>query len=70
MADEVPQIHVRLKAIKEIDDWAVRHGLSRSDAINMMCVTYLDFERGVIDYVRDCRIRDRRKVAKDSPKDI
>lgn len=70
MADENQQVHVRLKAIKEIDEWADRHNLSRSDAINMMCVTYLDFERSMMNYVRDCRIRDRRKNAKNSPKDI
>ena len=70
MASEVPQIHVRIKAINEIDNWAEKHGLSRSDAINMMCVTYLEFERSMKDYVRDCRIRNGRKVTKDRPKTV
>lgn len=53
MASEIPQIHVRLKAIPLIDEWADRHGLSRSDAINMMCVSYLEVEK----YVRNRGIR-------------
>ena len=70
MASEIPQIHVRLKAIDEIDAWAERHGLSRSDAINMMCGTYLELERGMMDYVRDCRIHKGGQKPKNSAKDL
>ena len=70
MASEVPQVHVRIKAINEIDDWAERHGLSRSDAINMMCVTYLEFERSMMDYVRDRRIHKGGQKPKNSTKDL
>ncbi|KLU61752.1 hypothetical protein CEB3_c19310 [Peptococcaceae bacterium CEB3] len=45
MASNVPQVHIRLQAIADIDDWAEHRGLNRSEAINLMCMTVLDAER-------------------------
>ncbi len=64
MADMAPQVHVRLKAINEIDEWADKHGLSRSDAINMMCVSYIDIERRMIENVRNRWLHNRKQEVK------